>query len=503
MTKDGANFMNDRMTLIYSSKGGEQTYVSPVRRGFRYAFITLDPCPETIIVHSVSCIDMSYPIEKTYGFSCSDEEINEIYRMCEHTAKCCTLDTYVDCPAYEQNPWTGDGSITSLINLNCFGEYEMNKSHNKLISQSIEDGLQKIYRTNNPRYLNRLNLPCACFPTYPEGTIPIWSYMWMLSVYDHYMYTGDIEFLKEIMPSIEESIRRSEVQLSERKLLSIDGAWNLIEWANNDLIQCGEATANSMMLKKVLDVYAQVEEELGNSKLGNHYKELSTEIKNAINTYCWDDSASAYVDTARDEFGYAIYSNYFSKIGREPESYKEYLKYKKISVQTNTYAVLFDIATEDRKECASRFVIDNIKNGNYVAGTPANNVKGAFDSDMAPDGYVHIGSPFFLHNAYSLLDNLDMHDLVLQSIRRDYNSMILDGIRTTTETFNKPGKQNSRSNCHSWSAYPAVYLKTTVLGIKPIKPGFKEFVILPHMSDLTYAQGSVPTPYGDNIIAIE
>ena len=499
---EGASLMSPRMTLTYTSKGGRQSYYSHVRRGFRYVLMTLEPCKEKVFVNSLSSIDMSYPISTEYGFSCSDEIMNEIFRMCDHSAECCTLDTYIDCPAYEQNPWTGDAYITSQINLNCFGEYEMSKSYHRLISESIEDGLQKVYRTNNPRYVNRKNLPCACFPTYPDGTIPIWSYMWMNSVYDHYMYTGDRQFLIDILPAIEESLRRSEIQLSSRDLLSIDGAWNLIEWADNDLLQCGEISANSMMLKHILDIYAKVERDIGKTELSEHYSDLSKRIKDAVNKYCWDEEAKAYTDMVRDEYGYGIYSDYFKKIGREPESYYDYLKYKKISVQTNTYACIFGIAEGDRKKAASRFAIDNLSSGTYVAGTPANNVKGEYGPDRAPNGYVHIGSPFFLHNAYQLLADEGRFDLILDSIKRDYGSMLDDGIRTTTETFNKPGESNSRSYCHSWSAYPAAYFKRFVLGINPTKPGFEKFSLIPHLSGLEFAEGSVPTPYGEISVRI-
>ena len=495
--KEGASFMNERMTLKYISKGGRQTYYSHVRRGFRYALITLHACTDTVTIHSVSSLDMSYPIDRESSFNCSDERLNEIYRLCERTAECCTLDTYVDCPAYEQNPWTGDAYITSRINLNCFGEYEMNRSYHRLIAESIEDGLEKIYRTNNPRYVSRLNLPCACFPTYPEGTIPVWSLMWMMSVYDHYMYSGDSDFLNSLLPSIEESLRRCEVQLTDRNLLSIDGSWSLIEWSNNDILPCGEVTANSMMLSYVFSLYAYVEKELGRTDCGKHYTELSEKIKEALNRYCWDDEAKAYTDMARDEYGYRIYSEYFRKIGREPEAFEDYLKYKKISVQTNTYAVIFNIAEGERKQLSSRFAIDNISTGKYVAGTPANNIKGDFPEELAPDGYVHIGSPFFLHNAYTLLAGMGEYELILNSIRRDYGSMIDEDIKTATETFNKPGETNSRSYCHSWSAYPAAYFKTHVLGIRPVKPGFREFSITPHLCGLEYAEGSVPTPYGE------
>lgn len=42
-----------------------------------------------------------------------------------------------------------------------------------------------------------------------------------------------------------------------------------------------------------------------------------------------------------------------------------------------------------------------------------------------------------------------------------------------------------------------MFRKLTLLGIKPLKPGFKEFYLNPAMHLFDYANGTVPTPSGD------
>jgi hypothetical protein len=54
----------------------------------------------------------------------------------------------------------------------------------------------------------------------------------------------------------------------------------------------------------------------------------------------------------------------------------------------------------------------------------------------------------------------------------------------------------TRSHCHGWSAAPTFFLSSTVLGIEPLKPGFAEVRIAPQLGDLTFARGSMPTPFG-------
>ena len=49
---------------------------------------------------------------------------------------------------------------------------------------------------------------------------------------------------------------------------------------------------------------------------------------------------------------------------------------------------------------------------------------------------------------------------------------------------------------HAWSGTPTYQLPARVLGVRPTKPGMTQIKIDPWLGDLTWAKGSVPTPYG-------
>lgn len=53
------------------------------------------------------------------------------------------------------------------------------------------------------------------------------------------------------------------------------------------------------------------------------------------------------------------------------------------------------------------------------------------------------------------------------------------------------------SLCHGWASGPTSWLSEHVLGVKVMKPGCKVVRIQPHLGDLTWVEGSFPTPYGD------
>jgi len=52
------------------------------------------------------------------------------------------------------------------------------------------------------------------------------------------------------------------------------------------------------------------------------------------------------------------------------------------------------------------------------------------------------------------------------------------------------------SLCHGWAAGPTAWLSEHVLGVAPAAPGFEKITLAPHLGDLTFAEGTVPTPHG-------
>ena len=64
-----------------------------------------------------------------------------------------------------------------------------------------------------------------------------------------------------------------------------------------------------------------------------------------------------------------------------------------------------------------------------------------------------------------------------------------------------PGGTNSP--CHVWSAAPTYLLPAWVLGVRPLAPGFSEYIVEPVFDAFTQAAGDVPTPLGTIHVAWE
>lgn len=490
--------MGEKQSGAIVAREGKNSFTSSRLRGFRYVEVFAPDGDVSDL--SVSLIEEKYGARDAGAFSSSDEKLADIYKISLDTADVCMLDSYVDCPGYEQNIWVGDAAVTGKINMVSFGAREFDARYLDTVSHSMARGLRTYYRGANPLYVNDTYLPCACFPTYPDGGIPIWSFSWVNHACEHIMHFGAGDETAELLGAVEECLRRAETHFSPRGLFAPLGAWNLIEWANNDLSPYGEVTANNMMLCECYTNVSNVFSLLGESEKSRIYLEKSEKLKKTINKYCWSELKNAYVDTVRDEAGYELYLDFCKFKDRTPEPYEKYLSLERVSVQTATFALLYDVADGARKDVCERMLVSDVRRGNFRAGTPAQRTYGAPTEDEAPGGIVRIGTPFFLYYALGALHKLGKHELALDVIRREWGEMIDDGLGTCVETFKKADGEWGRSIAHAWSAAPAVYLKTEILGVKPRDLGYKKFTVEPHPCGLTHAEGAVPTPYGNIVV---
>jgi Bacterial alpha-L-rhamnosidase C-terminal domain len=87
----------------------------------------------------------------------------------------------------------------------------------------------------------------------------------------------------------------------------------------------------------------------------------------------------------------------------------------------------------------------------------------------------------------------------LDLIRREWGYMLAQGPGTMWESIGPAGGPptgDKPSFDAGWSSGAAPALTRYVLGVVPTSPGFATFAVTPHVGDLEYAEGNVPTPHG-------
>jgi alpha-L-rhamnosidase len=87
---------------------------------------------------------------------------------------------------------------------------------------------------------------------------------------------------------------------------------------------------------------------------------------------------------------------------------------------------------------------------------------------------------------------------VFDEIARDWGYMLTQQATSFWETLKGAADfDNAGSLCHGWSAIPIYFYYSYVLGVRPTKPGFLEFVIDVEAPGFYQAKGTIPTPYGN------
>lgn len=481
---------NSRNSFRYVCREGRQVFQSHQRRGFRYVSLTLRNLSRPLKIRHVDTLMATYPVEKRGHFACSDETLVKIWEVAAYTVQLCMLDTYVDCPGYEQVYWVGDARNSALVNAVAFGAYDLTDHCIRLAGQSLSDKLSVI----KPPILQRPHITTSHVVSGSFNEIPMWTFLWVWMAWEQYWYTGDKQALADYYVDVQECLRRCALFLTERDLLDIPGVWNLIDWAAQDLEWSGEVIGNTVLMAQALDCAAKMAAELGHSSDVEQYTALAERLRAAVNQHGWSEEYQGYVDTVRDETAYARYQQFSRQIGMETVPFEAYRQKQRISEQTNTLALLCGAVPPERHQAVLRYALA-ARTGNYVGSAPQLAFLGS------PDQVVPVGSPWFLFFTLETLFAQGCDDAAMNILRNQWNRMLEKGATTFWETF--PGTSFmgqgghwSRSLCHGWSAGPAYFLSTQVLGVRSLSPGFEQIQIAPKRFGLSWASGTIPTPRG-------
>ena len=418
----------------YYTRAGRQTFKSHLRRGFRYLFFTIRNQTVPINIYRICCCAKEYPVAQRGQFVCSDWELNKIWDISARTVFLCMEDTYTDCPAYEQAYWIGDGRIEALVNYYTYGAYALSANSFSLVIPSLE----------------RSFLPEAQVPTGCNTVIPLWSILWMLSCLEYYTYSGDKSGTEELFRAVLTTLDRLNTCRNEKGLIELTG-WNMFDWADMDTPIRGVITHQNLFLAIVLDKAAKLATVLDKEGEAQELLYRSRNLKKAIQDNLWDTQKGAFIDSIHSD---GTRSSVFS-------------------AQTNFLAFLCDDTEEEREQRLLELLLD------------------------PPEAFVSVGSPFASFFYYEALEKARQAGKIVEDIRTRWGKMLEYGASSCWETFYGFEKDRiTRSHCHGWSSAPGYFLPRLILGVKPTKPGFREFVVEPEECGLQWARGSVPTPYG-------
>ena len=425
----------NRNAMRYITRAGRNAYVSVQRRSGRYVFLTLRNFRTPVRIRHVGVIESTYPVEYQGAFRCSDARLTEIWNISARTLKLCMEDTFTDCPLYEQTHWVGDARNEALFAYGLFGAHDLARRCIRLTAESLD----------------RFPIAGCQTPSSWDVLIPAWSFLWGISIWDHYWETGDRDWLREVYPAMIRNLEGAARYVNERDLFSAP-FWNFFDWVNLDQ---GRQTVlhNSLLLIGAIDAALRAAEVLGDARHTPGLRRLRERLTRGVQQL-WLPDRGAYADAVREDGS-------LSPV---------------ISQHTSFLALLFDVVPGEYQAAALR----NLTN--------------------PPPDMVQVGSPFAALYLYEALEKYGLEERIVGEIYRHYLPMLEAGATTVWESFptgtTGGGRFPTRSHCHAWSSAPVYYLNRIILGIVPTAPGAAEVRISPRLFDLSWARGRTATVRG-------
>jgi len=442
ITPDGRlqHSINNRNGMRYITRQGVNEFTSLKRRSGRYVFLTLRNQKSPVRIRNFRLIESTYPLDYVGSFACSDARLDRIWDISARTLKLCMEDTFTDCPLYEQTHWVGDARNESLLAYPVFGTTDIARRCIRISAQSLE----------------RYPIAGCQTPSSWDVLIPAWSFLWGISVWDYYWYTGDAEAVREFWPAVIRNLQGAERYVNEQDLFSAP-FWNFFDWTPIDSNQ-KTVLHNSMFVVGAIDAALKLGQVLDDHSHDAWLQSLRQRLVRGVNRL-WDADKQAYPDSLRGD-------------GSVSPSTCQH---------TSFLAVLYDILESPNRAAAQR------------------------NLQSPPEGMVRVGSPFAALYQFEALEKWGLEDEIIQEIYRNYLPMLEAGATTVWESFPSGttggGQFPTRSHCHAWSSAPNYFLPRIVLGVKATAPGAANVQISPHLTGLSWAQGKVATIRGPIAVA--
>jgi len=281
--------VGNRNGLRYITRKGLNRFVSMKRRSGRYLFVTLrnqasdDQLPGDVIIRRLRLIESTYPVNMAGSFRCSDERLTRIWEIAARTLKLCMEDTFTDCPLYEQTLWVGDARNESVFAYPVFGATDIARRCARLAAQSLE----------------RYPIVGSQVPTTWDTLLPAWSFLWGISIWDYYTFTGDSAFLDEMWPAVISNIEGAAGLLDAESGLFRGAFWNMFDWSGIDDVH-EIVLHNSLLLVGALDAAMKCALVLGDDDRHTWLADLRARLTTSINQL-WDVERQAYPDSIHED----------------------------------------------------------------------------------------------------------------------------------------------------------------------------------------------------------
>lgn len=407
------------------------SFYVPRSQAFRYIYI---PHVEGITIGHLGA-DFEYlPIENKGAFTCEDPLLNQIYDVSVRTMHLTSREFFLDGIKRDRWVWSGDAVQSYLMNYYSFFDNDICKRTMRLI---------------------RGKDPIAT----PFNTIQDYTLYWFQGLWEYYMYTGDIQFVREMYPKACTLMDDFCLEQTDFRGFFIGKPtdWVFIDWANVPNMKDGDNSFIQLLfaysLKAMADLAGTVEDVENQRRYESLYLDLLGKI---FNTF-WSEEKGCFCNGPANL----------------PDAF--------VTRYANMFGIIYGCLSDEQK-------------------------KSVVDAVLRNDSVYSITTPYMKFYELLAFCEAGLYEETEAYIKSYWGGMLDLGCTTFWEKYDPSnegikhyemyGLKYGVSLCHAWGAGPILLYGKYYLGVRPTAPGYERFVVEPHLIGGKHISGEVPVPNG-------
>lgn len=428
-----------------------------------------------LIIHRAGVIPREYAAPESGSFDSGDGLLNAVRALSLATLRLSLGDHFADCPTREQSLYAYDARNTAVFNYYTLGNYAF-----------AEESFRLLGRGQRPDGLLELCAPAEVYPV-----IPMFSLVWVCSVREHYLFSGNPVLFREFEPVIlrilEAFLERTDPATGLPHLFTGDPYWLFYEWAPGlDHFETGQYCApkdsgrldapQNLYLIEAIDALADMLTFENRASEAAEWQQRSADLRASVHRVFYNEDRKLFAS--------------FSENGRTWH----------FSATIQALALVTGTATgSERGELQRQLFESNLnRNDCQILMTPERERVMVSGDQEGTKALIPMTLSTLIYGFKALKGaSPDIQQTGYDALMKIYGGMALSGATTLWETEQGADDFALRGSlCHGWSASPLWFTSAFLLGVEPVEPGFRRFRVQPHPAGLHRAEGTVPTPQG-------
>jgi alpha-L-rhamnosidase len=287
--------MLGRSDSVISDGSVNQQFTPLSWRTYRYLQLIVTTGNDALTIDDIYGTFIGYPFKLNSSLVTDNPEIKQIMDIGWRTARLNAVETYMDCPYYEQLQYIGDTRIQAMVSL-------YNSGDDRLIRNALNN-------MDNSRRPEGVTL--SRHPSKTPQYIPTFSLWYLGMLHDYWMYGNDEAFVKDKLPGERQVLNFFNKYQQEDGSLANVPYWMFTDWVTGEGWHTGRGPKGSDGTSALVDlqllwayqVAADMEKSIGMKDYALGYTQKAEQLKATIRKKYWDAGRRLFADKeAKDVF---------------------------------------------------------------------------------------------------------------------------------------------------------------------------------------------------------